>query len=93
MSIDIEPDKWLFDLIVPDTKGRTVIYRPWTDGYAIGFQVTRDDGKQEYIYLNPSNNDDGSDDPNVFVYSGEHGNPANDMPWHHYVQRFGEDDA
>ena len=89
-SIDIEPEKWLFDLVVPDTQGRTVIYRPWTDGYAVGFKVTREDGKVEYIYFNPSNNDDGSDDPNVFVYTGEHGDPSQDTPSVHFVQHFGE---
>lgn len=74
------------NLTVPDTQGRKVTYEPWTDGYAIGFKVTRDDGKVDYIYLVPSNNEDGSDEPNVFIYSGHHGDPAHDMAHVHVCQ-------
>lgn len=73
-------------LTVPTPTGGSVRYEPWTDGYAIGFRATRDDGSVEYLYLNPSNNDDGSDVPNVFVYSGPHGDPARDRPFVHFVQ-------
>jgi hypothetical protein len=79
--------------VVFDTNDRKVTYHAWTDGHAIGYKVTRDDGKVEYVYLNPSGNDDGSDDPNVFVYSGEHGDPSRDSPHVHIVQRFGAEDG
>jgi hypothetical protein len=75
-------------LEVPDPESRIVRYLPWTDGYAIGFRLERDDGKVDHVYLNPSNNDDGSDDPNVFVYSGPAGTPAIDGSLTHIVQDF-----
>ena len=57
------------------------IYTPWTDGYAVGFRCERKtDGAVGYIYLNPSNNEDGGPDdtPCVFVYAGIHGDPSAD---------------
>lgn len=66
-------------------EGTGTTYESWTDGYAIGFKVERG-GKIEYIYLNPSRDDD-ADQPNVFVYQGEHGTPALDTPVHHYLVR------
>lgn len=53
----------------PDAK---VTYEPWTDGRAVGFRVTHDDGRVEYVYLNPSG---GSDDGvgSVFLYFDESG--------------------
>jgi hypothetical protein len=60
-----------------------VTYTPWSDGYAVGFRCEREDGRVEYIYLNPSSEtDDGQ--ANVFVYQGEHGDPARDAVAHHY---------
>ncbi len=65
-----------------DDAGTT--YVPWTNGRAVGFKAEHDDGEVEYIYLNPSG---GSDDgvPNVFVYIGPVGDPAEDQPEHHYT--------
>lgn len=50
-------------------------WQPWTDGYAVGFKVTRHaDGAVRYVYLNPSAND-GDDledtEPCVFLYEEE----------------------
>lgn len=61
-------------------------YEAWTDGYAVGFQVTLVSGAVRYIYLNPSNDGTAEDErPNVFVYMGPDGDPArNDTPYHHY---------
>jgi hypothetical protein len=63
-------------------------YEPWTDGHAVGFKCTRpSDGAVTFIYLNPSSeSDDGQ--PNVFVYTGAHGNPAQDAPAHFYDIEF-----
>lgn len=62
-------------------------FKPWTDGHAVGFEVTRHaDGKVGYVYLNPSE-DTMSDDkfsPDVFVYTGTSGDAANDSPHHFY---------
>jgi hypothetical protein len=57
-------------------------YTPWTDGYAVGFKCEQD-GKVEYLYLNPSSDSDGGQ-PNVFVYHGEAGDPSIDGPCHFY---------
>lgn len=61
----------------------TASYIPWTNGYAVGFRIVRQDKPDEYIYLNPSSEDD-SGTPVVFVYQGPNGNPDTDMPQHHY---------
>ncbi len=54
-------------------------YTPWTDGWAIGFHVRHDDGREEYVYLNPSGaSDDGQN--TVFLYQGSHGDPGKDLP-------------
>lgn len=58
-------------------------YVPWTDGHAVGYRVTDDDGRDEFIYLNPSS-DDSDGEPNVFVYRGPHGDPSQDQPLHFY---------
>ena len=63
-----------------------VTYTPWTDGYAVGFRMTRDDGTVSYIYLNPSDRDGEPDDtPAVFLYQGPHGHPAEDDAAHWYA--------
>lgn len=59
------------------------VYEPWTDGWAIGFKVTHaTTGEVRYVYLSPSSSDDPTGDSNVFVYTGEVGDPAgsNDGP-------------
>ena len=65
----------------------TVRYEPWSDGHAIGYRVTRlADGKVGYVYFNASV-DDGFDPecgPDVFVYMGPVGDPAQDGAAHHY---------
>ena len=66
-------------LLGPDssTEITGVTYRPWTNGYAVGFEVTSPDGKKEYVYLNPSSEtDDGK--PDVFLYHGPHADPGQD---------------
>jgi hypothetical protein len=64
-----------------------VHYEPWTDGHAVGFRCTRvADGAVEYIYLNPSQT--GGDPhvtPDVFLYQGPNGDPAQD-PAHAYYE-------
>ena len=68
------------------TQGDEVIYEPWTDGHAVGFKVTHEPTNYvEYIYINPSDNDDNSDSPNVFIYQGLQGDPSLDEPVHHYT--------
>ena len=57
------------------TPGAT--YTPWTDGYAVGFRCQHANGAVEYIYLNPSQEEEGTL-PNVFIYQGPHGDPALD---------------
>lgn len=68
-------------------------FEPWTDGHALGFRVTRHaDGKVSYVYLNPST-DTSSDErfhPDVFVYTGTHGDPARDSSHHFYNIDFEE---
>ena len=66
------------------TTPEDVTYTPWTNGYAVGFKCTHDDGRVEYLYLNPSSEtDDGK--PNAFVYQGPVGDPAVDPAQHHYL--------
>jgi hypothetical protein len=62
------------------------VYEPWTDGHAVGFRVSHPDGRVQYIYLNPSSSDT-LGEATVFLYQGEHGDPALDMDAcnHHYV--------
>lgn len=42
----------------------------------VGYEVKNEEGQAEYIYFNPSSED--TDDPNVFIYQGEEGDPSND---------------
>lgn len=57
---------------------RKVTYSPWLLGYdQVGLCCTDQDGKEIFIYLNPSS-DDSDGGPNVFVYRGPHGNPILD---------------
>lgn len=54
-----------------------VKYRPWSNGWAIGYAAEHPDGRIEYVYLNPSGeSDDGV--PTVFLYKGTFGHPAHD---------------
>lgn len=63
-----------------------VRYTPWTDGRVVGFRVEEiKTGRVEFLYLNPSDNLDGEDVPNAFLYHGEKGDPAYDTPYHHYT--------
>lgn len=63
-----------------------VTYHPWTDGWAIGYEVHYPDNRIEFFYLNPSGaSDDGV--PTVFVYCGPEGDPNADTPQHHYDLR------
>ncbi len=88
MHLDIEP------LVTADHEDGTpaFTFTPWTDGHAIGFQVTRhSDGAVRYVYLNPSQDtwSDGKHNPDVFVYTGPDGNPAErDYPHHFYDIEF-----
>jgi hypothetical protein len=61
-----------------------VTYTPWTDGWAIGYRVDYAAGGHEFIYLNPSGSDS-EEQPCVFVYQGERGDPGSDTPLHHYT--------
>lgn len=69
-------------------------FEPWSDGHALGFKVTRhEDGAVSYVYLNPSTDtwSNGKFNPDVFVYTGTHGDPANDFPNHYYNIEFTEE--
>lgn len=73
----------LADLAAVHDETSGVTYRPWSNGYAVGFECRHSDGRVEYIYLNPSQEtDDGV--ANVFLYQGTEGDPAQDVPHHHY---------
>lgn len=54
-------------------------YKPWTDGYAVGFECQVDGKTVNYVYLNPSS-EDSEGEANVFIYIGPHGDPALDSP-------------
>jgi hypothetical protein len=65
-----------------------VVYVPFTGSNGQrGFRCVNKDGRECYIYLNPSG---GSDDgePTVFLYMGDTGEPENDTPQHYYVPDF-----
>jgi len=61
-----------------------VVYTPFIKDGMVGFQCLDAEGRCEYIYMNPSDHTDG-DVPNVFVYHGHTGDPAEDFPVHHYT--------
>lgn len=62
---------------------------PWEDGSTAEFESFIDEkfgivgfkclvnGKESYLYFNPSS---GGDSPDLFVYEGEHGDPSKDIP-------------
>jgi hypothetical protein len=79
---DTKPNAASFDFVDTDEDSGAT-YRPWTDGWAVGFKAEHPDGRVAFIYLNPSG---GSDDgvPNVFLYCGPTGDSAQDPPYHHY---------
>ncbi len=61
------------------------IYEPWTNGHAVGYKITRPDGRVEYLYLNASTGGDKWDHkPNVFLYYGPNGDPSGDGALHYY---------
>jgi hypothetical protein len=65
---------------------RTTKYEPWARDGAVGCKVTRlSDGAVGYVYLNPSFDEDPETKPDVFVYTGPHGDPAQDSAWHYYA--------
>jgi hypothetical protein len=64
-------------------EGSGITYTPWTDGWAVGFEVKYPSGKVAYVYLNPSTTEpaegyESDDSPCVFVYGGFEGDPATD---------------
>lgn len=69
-----------------EDKASGVVYLPVVHpkNGMVGYRCQHRDGRETFIYFNPS---DSSDDgvPNVFVYEGEHFDPAQDAPSHHYV--------
>lgn len=71
--------KFFADRTIYDTENE-VYYEPFVspDG-RVGYRVatTRLDGKETYVYLNPS---DGGDTPTVFVYVGGENDPTADLP-------------
>lgn len=75
-----QPPTDAFAFTIDDDNGGT--WTPWTDGYAVGYRVTTEDGRAEYIYLNPSRSDS---DHNAFVYVGPEGDPNHDGAEHYYV--------
>jgi len=69
--------------VIVDNNG--TVFTPWTDGYAVGFEITKKDDPsfKEYIYLNPSSETTGTSD--VFLYQGIDGSPGSDGPHCFYV--------
>ena len=61
-----------------------VKYTPYINGPMAGLKCEHIDGKVEYIYLNPSD-EEPDDTPNVFLYQGTTGEPGYDGPQHHYL--------
>lgn len=62
-------------------------FEPWTDGHAVGYRVTRHaDNHVTFVYLNPSQETwtDGDFSPDVFLYIGANGDPAQDDAVHFY---------
>lgn len=82
------------------------VFEPWTDGHAIGFQVTRvHDNKVGYVYLCPSQDTYSTDvdadadampnkgfNPDVFIYTGTAGEPDGDNSHHFYNIDFGDNE-
>jgi hypothetical protein len=68
---------------VVDT-GSKAVWAPWSnpDLGVVGFRVTDPQGRQQYVYLNPSDTSANAEDepmvPNVFIYVGAAGNPSAD---------------
>jgi hypothetical protein len=51
------------------TSEEGVTYTPWTDGWAVGFRVTRtQDDRVEYVVLNPSGGGLNDGEGDVFTY-------------------------
>lgn len=72
---------WTDPVVTP----QGVIYTPWTNGWSIGYRCQHADGRVEYLYLNASSSDDSDTEAgSVFVYQGEHADPAADTPQHWY---------
>jgi hypothetical protein len=66
------------------TESATYIPIVFADGQ-VGYAVNSSTGdRQEYLYFNPSSDDDGGE-PNVFVYQGPVGSPDQDGAVHHYL--------
>lgn len=70
-------------------EGCGVDYVPWIgpDGQ-VGYRCEHDDGRVEFIYLNPSESIDSPPDertPCVFLYVGPSGVPWADAAHHHYT--------
>jgi hypothetical protein len=68
-----------------------VKYTPFISGQIAGLKCELPDGTIEYIYLNPSE-EETDDTPNVFLYQGATGDPAEDAPQHHYLIGSEEDE-
>lgn len=68
--------------MVDDASG--VNYVPYIGVHgSVGYECHHPDGRVEYLYLNASlDSDDGA--PNVFLYQGQAGHPADDNPVHYY---------
>jgi hypothetical protein len=63
------------------TESERTVFEPWTDGFAVGFKVTREGRGVQFVYLNPSLDDGtekGGDDGTVFLYQGPAGDPSVD---------------
>lgn len=68
-----------------------VRYLPWTDGWAVGFRAVHTDGREHYVYLNPSSGgDDEEHVANVFIYDGDAGDPSIDDPLSTHITLFEE---
>lgn len=65
------------DKVTTVTSSTGLVYKPWSMGAMVGYEMTHPSGVVNYIYFNPTaHSDDGVD--NVFVYYGTAGEPHED---------------
>lgn len=65
------------------TTSSGLVYKPWTMGAVVGYEMTHPSGAVNYIYFNPTIQPD-DDTDNVFVYCGSAGEPNEDEAISHF---------
>ncbi len=84
------------DVDHPPTHVEGATWVPWAKDGMVGYRIEVHEGPDQYLYFNPSS--DGGGDPtwtpDAFVYHGNHGDPAKDLPCHFYtIEPQGEIDS